>query len=306
MSRILILPDLHQQLTAGEIMLNEGLKLKPDRVVFLGDLFDDFHDKPEDTAKTALWYKKWSERLGDNLVTLYGNHDLPYAEAAHYLEKHGALPPDYKPAIRCSGFEPEKARAIHEAVGLGFWSAWRFHHREDGVLFTHAGADAEQENMLDSEAHEALKSVNPCDYESYAGVHSLLLPGPDRGGPAHRRPGITWRDIDEFDGSAPVPQVFGHSRKSAKVRFTANAVCLDAGGQAFALLEDGQKLRILSIGDEEIRAVRLPKIDARYMKAAKRHGSFLVRKPGAPGRLIAKGWDFIVDFPQTLSGPTDS
>lgn len=74
---------------------------------------------------------------------------------------------DYRPALYCSGFDLEKARAIYDAVGLEFWKPWKLHYREDGVLFPHAGADAEQEATLDSEALEALKSVNPCDHETY-------------------------------------------------------------------------------------------------------------------------------------------
>ena len=306
MSRILIIPDLHQQLSTGEIMFQEGLKLNPDRVVFLGDMFDDFYDNPERSAQSAIWLSRWRERLGEKLVLLYGNHDLPYAEAAHYLEKHGSFPSDYKPNIRCSGFETAKAVAIHEAVSLSFWTPWRLHHREDGVLFTHAGADAEQEKTLDSEAEAALKSVDATDYERYSGVHPLLLPGPDRGGELHRRPGITWRDIDEFDASTNCPQVFGHSTKSAVVRFTGNSVCLDAHYNAFALLEDGKSLRIISSGVSEVKAVALPKVDQRYMKAARRHGSFLVRKSPANGRPIARGWDFTVNFPnESLIAPAN-
>ena len=303
MSRILIIPDLHQQLLAGENMLREGLKMKPDRIVFLGDLFDDFYDRPEDSAKTAIWFNQWSERLGDRLIVLYGNHDLPYAEASYYLAKHGDFPADYRPALYCSGFAPEKARAIYETFGLAFWKPWRLHYREDGVLFTHAGADAKQEATLDIEAAAALKSVTPCDREAYSGVHPLLLPGPDRGGLPYQRPGITWRDIDEFDGSTACPQIFAHSRKNAAVRFTANAVCMDAGFHAFALLDAGRRLRIISSGEEKVQALLLPEVDSRYMATARQHGSFLVREPGVQGKLVRKGWSFTVDFP--LKPPVD-
>lgn len=300
MSRILVIPDLHQKIGAGETMLTEGLKLNPDRVVFLGDLFDDFYDKPEDAVRAALWLKKWRDRLGEKLVTLYGNHDLSYAETAHYLARYGAIPPDYKPAMWCSGYTTEKAIAIHQAVGLEFWNSWRLHHREDGVLYTHAGADDAQEQNLDANASHALLSVDAGSYMTYEGVHPLLLAGPARGGPKHCRPGITWRDFHEFDGSAPCPQVFGHTPRQAHVRFAGNGVCLDTGAGAFAMMEDGHRLQIVAVGDEDVQAsVFQP--DSRYAEMSRRHGDFLVRNRHSVGSQIGKGRDFTVDFPQTIT-----
>lgn len=287
MSRLLILPDLHQDTQAGDAMVRRGLDEGADRFIFLGDLFDSLNGpEPESAVRAARWLLDWRERLGERLIVLFGNHDLPYAEASGFIERNGPLPSDYKPLHNCSGFTAEKAEAIQAAVGSHFWDFWRLHHREDGVLFTHAGADAAQEATIDAEAPltiEGLRSGN-------SGRIGLLAVGESRGGLRGGAPGICWRDLSEFADEAPVFQIFGHSRQDRVVRFTPRALCLDAGAHAYAILDAGTELRLLSTRDLELK-VRFMPFDERYAEASRRHGRSILRKTSGPSSVIGRGQD---------------
>lgn len=272
MSRILIIPDIHLQTDFAERALAHGLAEGAERVVLLGDLFDNTYDTPAQNAAMARWLMTTKQRLGERLVVLVGNHDLSYLE---FLARNPEASERvrYRPKHRCSGFDVEKAEAIRDAVSPDFSSWWRLHHREDGVLFTHAGADAAQEPELESQWAEALASVrdpaSPC--------HPLLACGAVRGGAAGTRPGVVWRDLSEFADETPVFQIFGHTQRRDEVRCTDTALCLDACQSAYAWIDDGRDLTVFSAHGCPIRLRHLP-FDARYAASVRQHRRTDVRR----------------------------
>ncbi len=93
MNKLLIIPDIHNDyLTAEKIIKKEN----PDKIIFLGDYFDDFDDTIQDTNNTAKWLVKSLKQ--ENRIHLIGNHDLSYMTN--------------NPNLRCMGYRTDKHKAI--------------------------------------------------------------------------------------------------------------------------------------------------------------------------------------------------
>ena len=69
--KTVIIPDIHHHISQVKLIL---LHEAPDKVVFLGDWFDDFFDTPEMSADTAIWLMKRMDRHPED-VFIWGNHD---------------------------------------------------------------------------------------------------------------------------------------------------------------------------------------------------------------------------------------
>ena len=119
MFKIIIIPDIHNDyLTAEKIIKKEN----PDRIVFLGDYFDDFHDIIQDAKNTAKWLKKSLQQ--ENRIHLIGNHDLSYMAD--------------NPNLKCTGYRIEKHREIKK-YHID-WNKLKIHcWIDDKWLCTHAG-----------------------------------------------------------------------------------------------------------------------------------------------------------------------
>ena len=96
--RTLIIPDLHHHTDRADHWLTTQ---RHDRVVFLGDYFDDFDDDVGDARRTALWLRDRMENTDD--IFLLGNHDIAY------MFPHA-------PELYCPGFTTAKARGIAEIL----------------------------------------------------------------------------------------------------------------------------------------------------------------------------------------------
>lgn len=223
MLRTLVIPDVHHQTSVvDEILARESF----DRVVFLGDYFDDSHDNPDRARETALWLK---QRLTTPEFTfLFGNHDLPYRFAV--------------PELACSGFHPAKAEAIAEVLGEADWDRLRLHTWVDGFLLSHAGwnaAFAEADGRVTRESVDAICAE--CLQDLARGrMHPLAAAGPSRGGPAAVG-GIVWQDWRELEPIAGLPQIVGHT-PDLEVRYKhaplGTAACLDTRLCFVGILED--------------------------------------------------------------------
>ena len=96
--RSLIIPDFHHHTENADYWLGSQ---SYDRVIFLGDYFDNFGDNVGDARQTAGWLRQRMDATDD--VLLLGNHDAAY------------LFPNLD-ALYCPGFTKAKARAIHEIL----------------------------------------------------------------------------------------------------------------------------------------------------------------------------------------------
>jgi hypothetical protein len=119
--RTLIIPDLHHHTERADHWLTTQ---DHDRVVFLGDYFDDFDDDVGDARRTAIWLRDRIEKT--DYIFLLGNHDIAYMFA-------------HAPNLWCPGFTAAKARGIAEILRPEHWQRLRLAHAEQGWLLSHAG-----------------------------------------------------------------------------------------------------------------------------------------------------------------------
>lgn len=143
--KILVLPDVH-----GREFWREPCEdiEQYDKVVFLGDYLDPY-DFEEISVETAINTFKDILRFAKNnpkVVMLLGNHDCPYFSRTYY---------------KMNSYHCRHSRKYHDEISAIFEeyeSLFKIAHREDNVLFTHAGClsnwlsyafDEKYDNKLD-------------------------------------------------------------------------------------------------------------------------------------------------------------
>ena len=224
--KTLIIPDLHHHIENAERWLSTQ---QFDRVVFLGDYFDDFGDNVSDARKTATWLRRRIETTQD--IFLLGNHDAPY------------MFPD-NPQLYCPGFTKAKAAGINEILAPEHWKRFQLAHREQGWLMSHAGLHP---NMLPSEGLDGLEQRChlSLDRASQGKSDPLLAWGMDRLGPEIVS-GPLWLDWESLRPITGINQIVGHtpgSKVRKKVTPTSKNYCLDVrNGCAAAILSKGEIL----------------------------------------------------------------
>jgi metallophosphoesterase superfamily enzyme len=124
--RWLIIPDIHDKVErATQIIEREP----HDRLLWLGDFFDDFNTGASDVAVTAVQVKKWLN--APNTTCLLGNHDMAYG----WGQKNRIF--------RCAGFDSAKWIAINGIITALDWRSLKLHAWMEGGevawLVTHAG-----------------------------------------------------------------------------------------------------------------------------------------------------------------------
>jgi len=211
--KILVIPDIHNKWFQAEEIIN---KEKPEKVIFLGDYFDDFDDTLEITEQTAEWLKK--SLTNPDRIHLLGNHDLSY------------LNPEY----RCAGYSESKLFVIKK-VGVDLSKLQHYCWVGDW-LCTHAGLTREfmsSYNHKNISIHEFLDDM--IEYNKDRLYNCSCYRG---GGDAHS--GIVWCDYDEFVDIPNVKQIFGHT--NGELRQTENHICIDTWLKYYGVYEDELKI----------------------------------------------------------------
>ena len=151
--RTLLIPDLHHHTSNANYWLETQ---RYDRVVFLGDYFDDFGDNVSDARMTAIWLRDRMEKKDD--IFLLGNHDAAYM-----------FP--WSPELYCSGFTPAKARGIGEILQPEHWQRFQLVHAEQGWLMSHAGFHPAwfKEPTIE-------RIMRRCDRAMWKGKHCIVDP----------------------------------------------------------------------------------------------------------------------------------
>jgi hypothetical protein len=234
----LVIPDIHLKYPIADKILN---KWSPEKIIFLGDYFDDFYDNPKKNMEMAYWLKEKTKQYGDKLIKLMGNHDMHYRFMDNFL-------------LRCSGFTPQKCVAINQVLTKEDWAEFKLFHYEDGIYFSHAGISPHifahpikglTKLGLETQCEEALKACENGDYSMYIGA------GRSRGG---RQPygGITWLDFDdEFEPIPNINQCFGHTPHGDpqySLGENSQNFALDTHLRHYGVLRDGG-IEILHIDD---------------------------------------------------------
>lgn len=227
--RTLIIPDIHNHTHNADHWLQTQ---QHDRVVFLGDYFDDFGDTPEDVMNTARWLSARMDSSDD--IFLLGNHDASY------------LFPD-SPELECPGFTRQKSRAIHEVMSARHWERLQLTHFEQGWLMSHAGF-----HPVWMKEPTVEKILSRCDLAMELArkrvVDPILGAGEDRGG-LQKFGGPLWMDFGSLMPIPKINQLVGHTpAHEVREKSTAESsnFCIDVrNASAAAILCDG-KLTILN------------------------------------------------------------
>ena len=211
MGRTIIFSDLHLRHDHVDSVLSwEG---HYDKVILLGDMFDNYNDTPAQNADAARWLKRM---LADpRVVALVANHDQQYIWPHH---------PSW-----CWGITPEKAAAVRAVLSDADLAKLRPYHVDQGILFSHAGFDERLPQVLATHGCSAperpltLATITAyidtvwesvCMLYSMGRTHPLLEPGSSRGG-LQRVGGITWEDLNSHVPVAALGQIVGHSIQSS-------------------------------------------------------------------------------------------
>lgn len=242
--KTLIIPDIHNCIVkADKIIRHEAA----DKIVFLGDHFDDFGDDYRIATDTAHWLAASIEQ--PNRIHLMGNHDIGYA-----------MP---HKSYKCSGYEISKDYAINEVLKEKDWRKLKTHTWVGNYLCSHAGVhnffyqkygEGKPFNTwLDEICHEAMENAY-----AHKPALPILRAGTSRGG-IESYGGIMWCDSREFIGIDGVNQIFGHTplRKPVWLEygvpdsdaFSRNLALDNHGHSNYYAIHENDQISIKWIGD---------------------------------------------------------
>ena len=194
--KLVIIPDIHNDFKKAEKIIS---KENPDKIIFLGDYFDDFDDTIQDANNTAKWLKQSLKQK--NRIHLIGNHDLSYMTD--------------NPNLKCMGYRTDKHKAIKKhSIN---WNQLQMHCWINiKWLCTHAGFSNdffEQQQTKKSHSIQKVLDLSQKDLikindENH--IHSFFQVGVSRGG-SNVVGGPLWCDYDEFVDIPGINQIFGHT-----------------------------------------------------------------------------------------------
>lgn len=229
--KYLVIPDVHQKLDKVRRIVENN---KFDKLISLGDWFDNFYDSPEDSMRTAMYILDLYEELGDNFIWLMGNHDIPY------------LFPETFDETRCSGTTRAKLKAIQEVfadrldrkrirlhyeikLGARKYPLFLSHAGVSKYHFAHKLTGTVMPGYIRSKCNKVMDMLFEMEDNPMIGGEelSILMAGRARMGSLPTG-GIIWQDWNlEFEPLPRVSQIVGHTP-------THNPQVIDHAGQAIA------------------------------------------------------------------------
>ena len=239
--RTLILSDIHNKWEKAEQIIKAEA---PDKIVFLGDYFDDFGDDYRIATETADWLGASLEQK--NRTHIMGNHDTNYAFSQR--------------SYKCSGYESGKDYAINAVLNESDWRKLPLYTWVGSWLCSHAGVHRyfyakygdgkDFKPWLADTCAEALQHA----FEAKPAL-PILRAGRSRGG-IELHGGIDWCDADEFEPIRGVNQIFGHTpqRKprwinagsSLSNEYSQN-LCLDVSHCNYYVIHNSNKDQVVDV-----------------------------------------------------------
>jgi hypothetical protein len=223
--RVLVIPDLHNHIENADYWLETQ---QYDRVVFLGDYFDDFEDNVTDARRTAFWLRRRMENAPDD-VFLLGNHDVAY------------MFPD-QDELYCPGFTKQKAKAISEILQPKHWHRFKLAHEEQGWLLSHAGFHPVW--MENPTVPEILGRCDQAMELAKRGKVDPILGYGEKPGGLQRYGGPLWMAWEHFVPISGVSQIVGHTAGSEiRKNCTPSSAnyCIDVGNGTLAAVISNQE-----------------------------------------------------------------
>ncbi len=249
--KTIIIPDLHNRVDFVEPALSSPALQPYDRVVFLGDIFDDFHDTLQDAANSAMWLKQSLHK--PNRIHLLGTHDIWYRF------------PDNQFVI-ASGNTEQKANTINHILTGKDWNLMTPYHYEQDFLITHAGVHHYliEQYVLNNKrvfakyiiggnvqlgTREIIdRVIKPATDSALIDVknntpNSWFEAGFARFG-TQKVGGITWLDWrQEFQPIPGINQIVGHTtlrKPEERIAENSKNYCLDTKNLHIGILENGE------------------------------------------------------------------
>ena len=249
--KTIIISDIHNRVNWIEDALLSSLLQPYDKIICLGDYFDDFNDTIQDATNSAEWLKQSIQK--PNRIHLTGTHDIWYR-----------FP--YNRFIAASGNTEKKASAINKILTQEDWNNLYLYHYEQNFLMSHAGVhinliseyvynhlDLFNKYFVNTElqltAQEIIdKVIRPACEEALSRVqqgysNSWLDAGIIRGG-RQSVGGITWLDwIYEFKPIPGLNQIVGHTEMDVPgEKYIKSSINydLDTRNKHIGILEDGR------------------------------------------------------------------
>ena len=244
--KILVVPDIHENLDFLKYIFAVEKTDTFDHIVFLGDYFDPPGEvnpceaRLQQVAGTLMGFK---EIFGERLHMLCGNHDLPYYALRPVCGAHTGRP---NPIISqwLGNTTCERAEIINELWDEAFWQQLEGAVLLDGWLFSHAGVHPNWWSKRKRSTESRYKGLQAEWQRAFDNIYAeaenpIFSAGLARGGVALYG-GPLWLDWDqEFEDELEVPQIVGHTR-CAKQTQKGRSYCIDMGQAAYAIVENGE------------------------------------------------------------------
>lgn len=257
--KVLVVPDVHEDLVFLRSVVESEHFRSCDKVVFLGDYFDNYAGPEPDPAKfsatkMARIILELKEREPDRVDVLCGNHDITYLALRPILGGNFEVPFNRMLTMPDGLAMLDVAKSINQIWDLAFWHQLKCVVVYDGILYSHAGIHPKNWPNEDSAAKSFAKLEenwsNALNDINENRVDDLFVCGEARRGllSQHRgRPGgPLWLDWDqEFEDTLPWSQIVGHTR-GAEVRQKGRSYCVDCGQSCYGVVTDGT-LEIVSL-----------------------------------------------------------
>lgn len=211
--KVLVIPDIHLKLKVFELADELMQSGEYDKAIFLGDFCDDWNQQNNVGLyeKTLDALDLFLEKYPDSLVC-WGNHDLAYIWG---IEDHPGFSTIGEPIIR----------GKLNALDRKYPDTFRYMHKIDNVLFSHAG-------VTNSFAERHLSIEDTSDISSAA--HNINSLGKDimweYDSPIWARP-----DYDDFLSN--IMQVVGHSPVHNPIAYRPKLILCDT----FSTFSDGRE-----------------------------------------------------------------
>ena len=212
----LIIPDIHLKVNLVDRII---ASVKHDKVICLGDVFDDFGDTADLIREAAKWLNKFVDN--PNHIMCWGNHD-----------QHYGFP--YR-SFQCSGYEDWKYFCIRDTIKSSTWDKVKWYHFLDNRwMLSHGGLHklnvpkdilelrSNRPKFIATISEFLDKSIRIGLQHGSQGESSWIFnAGAGRGG-NQQVGGITWCDFErEFFPVLGINQIVGHTAQAmGGVRWT--------------------------------------------------------------------------------------
>lgn len=135
MKKIIAIGDVHgldnwKNFADINVLLSESnIKCEYDYYIFIGDYCDSFDKKNNEIYDNLLEIIKFKKLYPDNVILLWGNHELQYALDNPFYGNSKYI---------CSGYRPEIKFDLHEIFKNNF-DLFQLSFQYNNYIFTHAG-----------------------------------------------------------------------------------------------------------------------------------------------------------------------